>query len=84
MKNGYILDKKKRLYSWMNENEEIYQVVRWISCLLLSTYIAKLSTMTQDAMVYKVSSCFFFMVICFVFYCSSILGPITLCKLPFH
>ena len=42
----------KRLYTWMNENEEIYQVVRWISCLLLS--IAKLSTMTQDAMVYKV------------------------------
>ena len=57
---------KKRLYTWMNENEEIYQVVCWI-CLLLSTYhIAKLSTMTQDAMVYKVSSCFFFMVIfCF-------------------
>ena len=43
--------------------------------------------MTQDAMVYKVSSCFFFMVIFFVFDCSSartILGPITLCKLPFH
>ena len=29
---------KKRLYTWMNENEEIYQVVGWISCLLLSTY----------------------------------------------
>ena len=28
----------KRLYTWMNENEEIYQVVSWISCLLLSTY----------------------------------------------
>ena len=51
---------KKRLYTWMNENEEIYQVVGWISCLLLSTYIAKLSTMTQDAMVYKVSSFFFY------------------------
>ena len=47
---------KKRLYTWMNENEEIYQVVGWISF----QHIAKLSTMTQDAMVYKVSSCFFF------------------------
>ena len=57
MKNGYTL--KKRLYTWMNENGEIYQVVCWIC----SQHIAKLSTMTQDAMVYKVSSCFFFMVI---------------------
>ena len=24
--------------TWMNENEEISQVVGWISCLLLSTY----------------------------------------------
>ena len=53
----------------MNENEEIDQVVRWISCLLLS--IAKLSTMTLNAMVYKVSSCLFFMVSFFVFDCSS-------------
>ena len=78
---------EKRPYTWINEeNEEIYQVVRWISCLC-SQHIAKLSTMTQDAMVYKVSSGFFFMVISFVFDCSSartILGPITLCKLPFH
>ena len=61
---------KKRLYTWMNENEEIYQVVCWISCLSVccSQHIAKLSTMTQDAMVYKVSSCFFFMVICFLFF----------------
>ena len=52
---------KKRLYTWINENEEIYQVVGWISCLLLSKLLlSKLSTMTQDAMVYKVSSCFFF------------------------
>ena len=29
---------KKQLYTWMNENEEIYQVVCWISCLLLSKY----------------------------------------------
>ena len=53
----------------------------------LNIIMAKLSTMTQDAMVYKVSSCFFFMVIFFVFDCSSartILGPITLCKLSFH
>ena len=47
----------------------------------LNIAIAKLSTMTQDAMVY------FFMVIFFVFISSSarsILGPITLYKLPFH
>ena len=47
---------KKRLYTWMNENEEIYQVVD-VCC---SQHIAKLSTITQDAMVYKVSSFFFF------------------------
>ena len=39
---------KKRLYAWMNEtnlnettlneNKEIYQVVCWISCLLLPAY----------------------------------------------
>ena len=50
--------------------------------------IAKLSTMAQDAMVYKVSSCFFFMVSFFVFDVAQLeLGPnpsITLCKLPFH
>ena len=52
---------KKRLYTWMNENEEISQVLvvagYHVCC---SQHIAKLSTMTQDAMVYKVSSCFFF------------------------
>ena len=57
----------KRLYTWMNENEEIYQVVGWISCLL-PQHIAKLSTMTQDAIVYKVSSCFFFFVMV-IFFC---------------
>ena len=52
--------------------------------------IAKLSTMTQDAIVCKVSSSFFFFFYgdFFLFFdCSSartILGPITLCKLPFH
>ena len=69
------MDAKKRLYTWMNENEEIYQLVCWMS-------------MAQDAMVYKVSSCFFFMVSFFVFDVAQLeLGPnpsITLCKLPFH
>ena len=50
--------------------------------------IAKLSTMTQDAMVYKLSSCFFFMVsFLFLIVAQLELGPtpsITLCKLPFH
>ena len=43
----------------LNENEEIYHVVCWISCLC-SQHIDKLSTMTQDAMVYKLTSFFFF------------------------
>ena len=44
MKRGLVYEEwihfltKKRLYTWMNENEEIYLVVGWISCLLLSTY----------------------------------------------
>ena len=43
LKRGLVYEEwihftKKRLYTWMNENEEIYQVVGWISCLLLSTY----------------------------------------------
>ena len=54
----------------------------------LNIYLAKLSTMTQDAMVYKVSSCFFFMVsFLFLIVAQLELGPtpsITLCKLPFH
>ena len=56
------MDTKKQLYTWINEeNEEIYQVLLDIMSML-STYqhIAKLSTMTQDAMVYKVSSCLSF------------------------
>ena len=75
--------------NYLNENEEIYQVVCWISCLLLPTYIAKLSTMTQDAMVYKVSVSFFFMVVFFFIVAQLELGvtPFTedpRCKLPFH
>ena len=65
---------KKRLYTWMNENEEIYQVGTRSLLDIMSAalnIIAKLSTMTQDAIVYKVSSCFFFKVIFFVFDCSS-------------
>ena len=41
-----------------------------------SQHIAKLSTMTQDAMVYKVSSCFFFMVSFFFLIVAQLkLGP---------
>ena len=62
----------------LNENEEISQVVCWISCLLLPTYtVAKLSTMTQDAMVYKVSSCFFFFYGSFFFQLELGLTPFT-------
>ena len=53
---------KKRLYTWMNENEEIYQHV------CCSQHIAKLSTMTQDAMFIRlVLVSFFLMVISFCF-----------------
>ena len=44
----------------LNENEEIYEVVSAGYHVCCSQHIAKLSTMTQDAMVYRVSSGFFF------------------------
>ena len=61
-----------------------------MSCLLLPTYVAKLSTMTQDAMVYKVSSCCCFFVVVFFFIVAQLklgITPFTedpRCRLPFH
>ena len=63
----------------LNENEEIYQVVAGYD-VCCSQHIVKLSTMTQDAMVYKVSSCFFFCLVSFLFL---IVAQLTRAN-PFH
>ena len=64
MKNGWI-----RMLTTFLDKKATVSAGYHVCC---SQHIAKLSTMTRDAIVYKVSSCFFFFFIVsfFVFDCS--------------